>query len=505
MATASAPITAPGELARREQIGRERRIPERAVGVIDAVGRGGLAATASLALAVAATLVYGRGYLGFDAGWAMLWGDQLAAGQLPDFHATGAPTPHPLANVAAALLSPLGDAAGPVFVALGALSFGLLTVASYLLGSRLFGRLAGVLFAAIVFTRAELVALQGEAPIDVPFLAFVVLGAALEAERPRRGGAVLALLGLAGLLRPEAWLFAAAYALYVVPARPDLRSRVGVLAAAAVAPCAWAAFDLVVTGDPLYSLHGTQQLALELERPRGPASALAAMPTALIEHLGTPLAIAGIAGCGAALLLLYRRALLPLALVGLGLCCFVAVGLAGLPVLNRYFVVPVVMLALFAAVALAGWRRLERVDPRRAPWMACAGVIACMVGAGAPSDVERDRLAVELLAQQRVGQRDLHALAANASLANLDGRQLHISTRRALPLIATWLDLPLAALSANEPSPGERALVIRPATPLVDAMFRSATTPVWSPGLDGGPTGVEIYRNDSWVLYATRP
>jgi hypothetical protein len=38
-------------------------------------------------------------------------------------------------------------------------------------------------------------------------VAFVVWAAVLEARRPRRGTAVLVLLGLAGLLRPEAWLF----------------------------------------------------------------------------------------------------------------------------------------------------------------------------------------------------------------------------------------------------------------------------------------------------------
>jgi hypothetical protein len=275
-----------------------------------------------VAIGVAATVVYGRGHVGFDAGWAMLWGEQLASGQLPAFGATGAPTPHPLANVVAALLSPLSAATGPAFMYVSALGFGLFTWAAYLLGARLFGRIVGALFAAIVCTRTEFIGLQGQAPIDVPFVAFILMAAALEVERPRRGGAVFALLTFAGLLRPEGWLFAVAYALYLLPACGDLRSRLRRLAPAAIAPCVWAAFDLVVTGDPLHSLHGTQQLAAQLERPRGLASAVTTVPISLVDVLGAPLALVGLVGCLAATLMFYRRALLPTALIGIGLCCF---------------------------------------------------------------------------------------------------------------------------------------------------------------------------------------
>ena len=68
----------------------------------------------------------------------------------------------------------------------------------------------------------------------------LVLGAAvLELGRPRRGWPVLALLGLAGLLRPEAWLLAVAYWLWLVPGtpRPSL-VRYALLVAAA--PVLWA-------------------------------------------------------------------------------------------------------------------------------------------------------------------------------------------------------------------------------------------------------------------------
>ena len=48
-----------------------------------------------------------------------------------------------------------------------------------------------------------------------------VLGAVLvEVRRPRAGAPVLALLALAGLLRPEAWVFSGLYWLYIVGLLP---------------------------------------------------------------------------------------------------------------------------------------------------------------------------------------------------------------------------------------------------------------------------------------------
>ena len=50
--------------------------------------------------------------------------------------------------------------------------------------------------------------------VDLPTIALVVWAAVLEARSPRRGAPVMVLLVLAGLLRPEIWLFAAVYWLW---------------------------------------------------------------------------------------------------------------------------------------------------------------------------------------------------------------------------------------------------------------------------------------------------
>lgn len=453
-----------------------------------------------VAISVAATLLYAPGYVGYDSGWALLWGKQLAAGHAPSLTAPGAPTPHPLANVVALALSPLGDAAAIAFTWMLALCFGLLTLAAYRLGTRLFGAPVGVLFAAIVFTRPALINLQAQ-PVDIPFLAFILMAAALEAQRPRRGGAVLWLLVLAGLLRPEGWLLLGAYALYALPARRSLAAKLGVLAAAASAPLTWAAFDWLATGDPAHSLHGTQQLAVALERPRGVGAVLTTAPAAIADILGMPLALAGLAGCLVGVLALYHRALLPAALIALGMCGFVVVGLMGLPVLDRYLLVPIVALALFAAVALAGWGTLDRRSRWRVPWMVGAFVVACAVAVHAGATIEQTRGVVGAMQFKSAIERDLHDVTRAPVWRRRDGRPVHVATRRAVPRLAAWLDLPLETIFADEPPHGTRALVLRPANDAVAIAFYSLSTPTWSPA--PSPAWRELYRNRSWVLYAS--
>src|SRR5215218_2728375 len=167
----------------------------------------------------------------------------------------------------------------------------LLAFAGYRLGTALFSRPAGVLLAAILATRPELVELALYGSFDVPFLAFVLLAAAVEVERPRRTVAPLVLLALAGLLRPEAWLIAAAYALYVAVPGPR---RVLPLALAAAGPVLWLAHDLILTGDAFFSLHGTRDVA-ELSQPgNGLDEALLNAPSYVNELTGAVVAIGGV-------------------------------------------------------------------------------------------------------------------------------------------------------------------------------------------------------------------
>ena len=180
---------------------------------------------------------------------------------MPDFLSPFAPTPHPLSYLGLVPVSLLGPARAAVAVeAVGWLSFGFLGYTSFRLGRALFSVPVGIAFAALLLTRPLLVGEVQRAFVDIPALALVLLATALEAERPRRGFAPLAVLTIAGLLRPECWLLALAYSLWCGVGRGG-RERRRLLALAASAPVVWALCDLVIAGDPLHSLTGTRDLA----------------------------------------------------------------------------------------------------------------------------------------------------------------------------------------------------------------------------------------------------
>jgi hypothetical protein len=165
---------------------------------------------------------------------------------------------------------------------------------------------------------------------------------------------VLLLFAVAGLLRPEAWLLAGVYWLYLVPATPrPVLVRYALLVLAA--PLLWLAADWIVQGEPLYSLTETRDVAGQFGRNRGLVEAVKLIP----DHLSgndKPVTV-GVGGLGLllALLLLRRRAWLPVALGGLGVLTFLLIAAAGLSVIPRYLTIPSLLLSLCVAVALGGW------------------------------------------------------------------------------------------------------------------------------------------------------
>src|SRR5207342_3297632 len=167
------------------------------------------------------------------------WGRELLDGIKPSFEAYQAPTQHPLFVAVCALLTLLGGDADRVLVGLTVASLVILIWGTYRLGAGLFGRWPGLAAALFAGSSFAFLLYAVRAYVDVPFLALVVWAAVLEVRRPgERPLPVLALLALAGLLRPEAWLLAGAYWLW--------RARWSVPGAALVvlAPVLWAASDL---------------------------------------------------------------------------------------------------------------------------------------------------------------------------------------------------------------------------------------------------------------------
>lgn len=337
------------------------------------------------AVAVALRVAYPPRYLGYDESWSLVWGREIAHGHLPGYREPFAPTPHPLANAVSAVIALFGGGAGALLlVTLVAFTASLVLI--LLVGVRRFGPPAGVVAAVVLATRASVVGEFEYGSTDLWFIA-LLLGALLACAEPaKRRSAPLVWLAFAGLIRPEAWLLSAAYLTYLCWGRPPRDCVVPGLVALS-APLLWAGSDLVITGDPLYSLHGTASLAATLDRPRSEAVALGALPQYLRFLLGGVATALGLIGALLGALLLYERSLVVLAAAALGMLTFLALGLLGLPVLDRYLLVPLIALTLFAGVSVGGWWVLESRSRGRRVWCISAGVALLVLTAGVIGDI----------------------------------------------------------------------------------------------------------------------
>ena len=334
-------------------------------------------------LVLAAVLVWALvpTYPNYDAYYSLVWGREILHGVSPSFEVYAAPTQHPAYVALGVVLALLfGDQADRVLVLVAALSLVALVWAVLRTGRAVFGRWPGVVAALLTGSSFALLLYAARGYVDVPFLAFVLWAAALEAERPRRGTAPMVLLFLAGMLRPEAWILAGAYWVWCVLPSRGRSPQLGLLALAAGAPVLWALVDAAVTGDPLHSLHATSTLADALGRERGVRHVPGALVRFLADVLRPPVFLASLAGV--ALVAARWRSRppaihVPIALLGAGVLTFLATGVAGLAILPRYLTVPAIALTLFAGQALAGWTGMPAGDAVRRAWS--RGVIVLAV------------------------------------------------------------------------------------------------------------------------------
>lgn len=402
-----------------------------------------VAGAAAVVALVAALLV--PTYPNYDAYYHLVWGRELLDGVRPSFEAYQAPTQHPLYLAVCAALTPIGQDADRALVLLCVLSLVALAWAVFRVGDAVFGLWPGLAAAAFTASSFAFLLYAARAYVDVPFLALVLWAAALEARRPRRGRSVMALLAVAGLLRPEAWVLAGAYWLWCGPRRLDL------LALAAAAPVVWALVDLAVTGDPLFSLHATSDLADELGRERGVGRVPGAFVTFLADTARPPVALAGLAGGVLAWRMRAGRSLhVVVGLLGAGALTFLITGLAGLSILPRYLTVPAIGLCLLAGYGLLGFTTLQRGSPARVTWMRVAAVLGVL---GIAFAVARapvvERLADEL-AFIRGTHDDLVAiLAAPEVRRGLACGPLTFPNYRLVPDARWILDLPRARVGAR--------------------------------------------------------
>jgi len=475
------------------------------------------------AIAGALLLVFdGDGFPNYDTEYALVWGRSLAGGHGPDLDAFLSPTPHPLANAVGALLAlvdpvsgpaPHGTASESLVTAAGFLWLGVLGFLVFRLGQRWAGPAAGVVAALLVLTREPVLSFGVRAYVDIPYVC-LVLGALLrESRRPRDGEGALVLLALAGLLRPEAWLFAAAYLVYLWwPRRWATPRLVLLVALAAAGPLLWALHDLIVAGDPLYSLTGTRENADELGRATGFDDLPVTGARRLGEIAREPVLLGALAGLAFAWLRWRREHAVRVVVAGLvaASAAFALLAGAGLPIITRYLLLPAVLLALLAAAALVAFARLPAGDRLRPPAYAAAVATGALLVAFAPGQVDRiDRLRGAITAQTEIltDLRDLTEAAPRriyeypgARSVSRDCLPLAIPNQRAVPQLALWLDLdPSGIVVAQQDGVPPSGTYVRPVDDRVARRFildrRDADKriPAASPG------SVLAGQNRSWT------
>ena len=411
----------------------------------------------TLVLGVVAWALVGRGLVNYDTLYALVWGRDLTHGRLPDYDVSLAPTPHPLATLAGAVLSILGASASIdativlAFVFLGALGW-----ITYRLGEAWINRAAGALAAAIVLTRRPVLDFGARAYVDVPYLALVLGALLVETRRPRAGTPVLVLLGVAGLIRPEAWLFSAAYLVWLwIGGVRDPR----LWALAAAAPLLWALGDLIVTGDPLHSLTGTRDTAQRLDRITGLAEVPGTVPRRLGEILREPV-LFGAAGGGLLALAFLRTRVAAGAVAGVvALVAFCVLAAAGLPILGRYLLAPATILALFCGAGAFGWAELPREHPWRRRWAWFGALTLIGLVAFIPAQVSRIGDLRDALRIQDHIQDDLHALTPRFVCTPVT-----VPNHRPVPLLALWLDVAPQRIAVAQEHPAAQRHLRVPAS-----------------------------------------
>jgi hypothetical protein len=452
----------------------------------------GVRAAAGIPLgALLAAAIVRAGFLNYDTAYALLWGGDLAHGRLPRYKVDLAPTFHPLANVLGIVLTPFGSAAQPIWVAIAFLAIGAVGWLCFELAATWFGAAAGIVAALVILTRVPLLTYGVRAYVDIPYVA-LALGAILaEARKPGRGTLPLILLGLAGLLRPEAWLLSLAYVAYLREPR--------LLPLALAAPVLWALHDLIVTGDPLHSLTGTRHGAEVLQRTTG----LGAVPTTVPRRLGEILREPGLFGAAAGGLLVLafmrRSAKLLIAAGFASIAAFCVLAVAGLPILGRYLLLPAALLAVFCGAGVFGWTQLPREHPWRTRWMAIGALIAATFVVFGPSQVNRLR---DLSHSMRVQQQILGDLHAITKVPAFGCRPVAVPNHRPVPHVALWTGIPPRDVISAQVTRPTHGLYIDPANQRVEHNFTLDPHDP-HPLTAAVPQGFRrVAANRSWILYA---
>jgi hypothetical protein len=356
--------------------------------------------------------------------------------------------------------------------------------------------------ALVLLTRVPILSYGVRAYVDVPYMLLLLSALLVETRRPRAGAPVLALLALAGLLRPEAWAFSGLYFVYLMSAtgRPRARPEIARLALiAAAAPLIWIVSDLLVTGDPLWSLTNTRDTAATLHRIRGIANVPEYVPRRIGEILRPPVLVGAALGGVLSLLWLRRRAL-PGALAGIvAVVVFVAFATLGLPINTRYAFLTAAILCIFFGAGVFGWTHLERDDGRRRWWMAGGALALLALLAYAPSQYRSAHRELDNLGRQQRIEGDLLALVENNSITLRCG-PVGVSNHAPVPLLALYLKASPRRIVSPESGSIRTGVYVDPASRQVERDYVLDRRDPHAPA--SVPAGfAAVAANRSWLIF----
>jgi len=266
-------------------------------------------------------------------------------------------------------------------------------------------------------------------------------------------------------------------------------------------PILWVVFDAITTGDPMYSLTGTQETVETLKRKTGPVDLVLYGPRALGEVMQWPGMVGALGGIVLGFAFLRRRSALGIAAVVLALLGFALLACAGLAIIARYTMLASAVLAIFVALALLGWRLLAPDHPWRRRWQVFAGLVLAMFLVWLPNQWDLDSKVDTDLTNQAKIEGDLSDLVDAGAFEPLCG-QIAVPNHRAVPRLAFGLDIkPTEIVSASEEGVPQRGYFVEPASSFVIHNFILDPNDPTDFEISAPAGFEEVASNESWRVY----
>jgi hypothetical protein len=455
-------------------------------------------------LALALWLIYRSSFIAGDTAYSLVWAREILGGHAPTYE--GGPTPHPLVNAISALTLLLTGSHAEAASAVAAyVSLSGMIVLAAALAARWFGRAAAVVTAAVLLTRPPIFPIGTSTYTDTLFVTLALGALYVLTLSPAASFVPLLLLGAAGLLRPEAWIFGGAFALWRVGQTESWTRRLQLLAAAAAPAVVWVVADLAATGDPLYSFVGTRTLTAQLEHSTGIGEVPSVLPTGLADTFGRPLVVIGAVGVLLAAAVIRRRAWLPLASLALALVALVLEAAAGLPILGRYMLLTGTVVVIFAAGTIVGWTVVPTESRFRRPWIVVGALAALLICTYVPNRVDTLRQHRASFAVYQRGHDDAKALIERVK-PSLSCGPLSVPSDRMVPFAALWLHTNTKHVGVSQIAHPRTGTYLVPAAPEIRQRFyldRHGVSPT-DPrqALAQPPSSFRVVAsNASWRLY----